>query len=451
MDTHIATRPEIQIDDAEENSQDANTDRVSALRTVDAKERLAPGTPVRGPRPKRRRNGLMITAGSFVVLVAAGGVFWVSPYHYSFADARRLATQARSMALNNIGGMRTPPPLAPAAQLARAPEPTPVPPPYRAPPPMNLAAEGGDDMAEFLKLGGQLPAPAPATATATPPITPLATPDVEVSKTATAEPKPIVVATAAPTVLPKLQVTDVAPPSAATPAPVGLAKPEPVSLKVPTPPPAAPGHLVESAAVADPVFPPAAPPTPPKDPVAAISALRAAPMTDTQQLQVLDLVTQLGTLVRDQRLEIAELKSNQQSLAQRVDSSLTDFGRRISLAEAHGAVNAAMGVSVHPADPPNAPAPNQNGSGDVVQVVAGTPAMPLSAAPNVSADTGAHRYHVQAASPGLAMLSELDASGGEERQLPVSPGDTVPGWGKVISIAQRGTSWFVKTDHGLIQ
>lgn len=77
--------------------------------------------------------------------------------------------------------------------------------------------------------------------------------------------------------------------------------------------------------------------------------------------------------------------------------------------------------------------------------------MPPSAAPNVSADTGTHRYHVQAASPGLAMLSELDASGGEERQLPVSPGDTVPGWGKVISIAQRGTSWFVKTDHGLIQ
>ena len=41
-----------------------------------------------------------------------------------------------------------------------------------------------------------------------------------------------------------------------------------------------------------------------------------------------------------------------------------------------------------------------------------------------------HRYHVQAASPGLAMLSELDASGGEEQQLPVSPGDDVPGLGQ---------------------
>jgi hypothetical protein len=61
------------------------------------------------------------------------------------------------------------------------------------------------------------------------------------------------------------------------------------------------------------------------------------------------------------------------------------------------------------------------------------------------------RYHVQAASPGLAMLSALDASGGEEQQLPVSPGDSIPGWGKVISISQRGDTWVVKTDHGLIQ
>jgi hypothetical protein len=49
------------------------------------------------------------------------------------------------------------------------------------------------------------------------------------------------------------------------------------------------------------------------------------------------------------------------------------------------------------------------------------------------------------------MLSALDASGGEEQQLPVAPGDNVPGWGKVVSISQRGATWVVKTDHGLIQ
>ena len=73
-------------------------------------------------------------------------------------------------------------------------------------------------------------------------------------------------------------------------------------------------------------------------------------MTDTQQLQVLELVTQLGVLVRDQRVEIAQLRTDQQNLTQRVDApSITDFGRRISLAEARGAVNAAMGTGVVPA------------------------------------------------------------------------------------------------------
>ena len=72
-------------------------------------------------------------------------------------------------------------------------------------------------------------------------------------------------------------------------------------------------------------------------------------MTDPQQLQVLQLVTELGTLVRDQRSEIAQLRQDQQNLGQRVDGSLTDFGRRLSLAEARGAVNAAMSVQTLPA------------------------------------------------------------------------------------------------------
>ena len=49
------------------------------------------------------------------------------------------------------------------------------------------------------------------------------------------------------------------------------------------------------------------------------------------------------------------------------------------------------------------------------------------------------------------MLSELDASGGEEAQLPVAPGDSLPGYGRVISISQRGSAWVVKAQNGLIQ
>jgi len=178
--------------------------------------------------------------------------------------------------------------------------------------------------------------------------------------------------------------------------------------------------------------------------VAAIAALRPAPMTEPQQVQVLELVTQLGTLVRDQRTEIAQLRLDQKNVGERVDSALSDFSRRISLAEARGAVNAAMGVEPRPAQAPGGTA------GSSAQVL--TPVAARSVAPAAApAATPPHRYHVQAASPGLAMLSELDPSGGEERQLPVSPGDDVPGWGKMVSIYQRGTTWTVKTDHGLIQ
>jgi hypothetical protein len=165
-------------------------------------------------------------------------------------------------------------------------------------------------------------------------------------------------------------------------------------------------------------------------------------MAEPQQVQVLQLVTELGTLVRDQRVEIAQLRQDQQNLDQRVDGSLTDFGRRLSLAEARGAVAAAMDLRT--ASTPVAPVAS------APVAIVPTPVAARAPAPK-PADATPPRYHVQAASPGLAMLSVLDASGGEEQQLPVSPGDSVPGWGKVISISQRGATWIVKTEHGLIQ
>jgi hypothetical protein len=97
------------------------------------------------------------------------------------------------------------------------------------------------------------------------------------------------------------------------------------------------------------------------------------------------------------------------------------------------------------------PVPPSTTATPMTQNAAARPVTTASVTPPVAAATTPHRYHVQAASPGLAMLSDLDVSGGEGRPLAVSPGDTVFGWGKVISIGQRGTTWIVKTDHGLIQ
>ena len=405
MDTTITDRPEIQVDDADEvvshRLHNPGTDRLGAFRPPAGNEHLAaePASPL-GQR--RRRNALMVTACGIAVVAVAGGVFWISPYnHYSLADATGLATHARAVALQNLSSMAAPAPIAPAARLARAPEPTRAPLPYRTPTGSPVISEPGDDMAEFLKLGGQASA-APALAAD----------------------RPVAIAPAtAPRAAPQ-----------ATPA-------------VPATRQAAPAESVTDPAkqTAEAIKPPAtAPAQTPPDAVAVIAALRPAPMTEPQQVQVLELVTQLGTLVRDQRTEIAQLRLDQKNVGERVDSALSDFSRRISLAEARGAVNAAMGVE---------PRPGSAAGGAVVSPAPVlTPVAARSGAPaGAPASAAPHRYHVQAASPGLAMLSELDPSGGEERQLPVSPGDELPGWGKVVSISQRGTTWTVKTDHGLIQ
>jgi hypothetical protein len=426
MDTNmtIVERAEIHVDEVEETLPHPvpgpGPDHLSAFRP-DAEERLAPESLRQQPVQKGHRGRLMITASGLAVLAIAGGVFWISPYnHYSVAGAGRLATQARDVALNSLqGASRTPPPIAPAAQLARAPEPTRAPTPYRVPAPTKSATAGGDDMAEFLRLGGQTPPPVPSAPPPTPPLEPVV-----------ATPTAVALAPLAPASVP---ATLGPVPKPVKVSPSATPQPEAASAKPAAPPLPAPEHPVVVAT--------------PSDPVAKVAALQAAPLTDAQQLQVLELVTQLGVLVRDQRVAIAELRSDQQNLVQRVDGSLADFGRRVSLAEAHRAVNAAMETEMHAIQAPAAPVAGPTGNGGVVQIAvrAGGPA------PGPAADTVNHRYHVQAASPGLAMLSELDPSGGEERELPVSPGDDVPGWGKVIGIAQRGVTWVVNTDHGLIQ
>ncbi|OJW30010.1 MAG: hypothetical protein BGO51_18780 [Rhodospirillales bacterium 69-11] len=61
------------------------------------------------------------------------------------------------------------------------------------------------------------------------------------------------------------------------------------------------------------------------------------------------------------------------------------------------------------------------------------------------------QYHVQAASPGLAMLAQVDRGGGDGAQLQVQVGDTIPGYGRVLSVEQQGTNWAVRTEHGTIR
>ncbi|GAV36361.1 hypothetical protein ROTAS13_04048 [Roseomonas sp. TAS13] len=186
-------------------------------------------------------------------------------------------------------------------------------------------------------------------------------------------------------------------------------------------------------------------------------------MTTPQQVEVLNLVTELGVLVRNQRTENAQLRADVQQMRERLDTQLGDYDRRLALAEARGAIGAAMGAGASPAAAP-VPLPASSPPVTPVSVTVtaptphpGTPAsrsvrLAASAPPAPSAhDTAPRRYRVQAASPGLAMLAEIDRTGDVGNLLQVGVGDEVPGYGRVRSIAQQGTAWVLTAERGSIR
>jgi hypothetical protein len=168
--------------------------------------------------------------------------------------------------------------------------------------------------------------------------------------------------------------------------------------------------------------------------------LRVAPMTDEQQVQVLELVTDVAAMVRDLKQENASLRADFAKTQADERDRLKDLERRVALAEARAATSAA---AADPAQP--APAVAVASTAGPVSIVRASAALPAVV------PTAAKRYRVQAASPGMAMLTEVERGGGDGAQLEVTVGDTIPGWGKVLSVEQRGTSWVVSTQHGVIE
>jgi hypothetical protein len=199
------------------------------------------------------------------------------------------------------------------------------------------------------------------------------------------------------------------------------------------------------------------------DPVETASELRPAPLTSADQLQVLELVTQMAAMVRDLRAQHAQLRADFGKTAADNAARLADFERRLALAEARHALWAAEIAGEPLASVPLASAPAPGGgalaaagpsagqAGAAAAATAPVVVTPVAAALPGSDKSPAKRYRVQAASPGLALLAEIDRGGGDGAQLEVLVGDTVPGYGKITSIGQRGTAWVVTTEHGNIQ
>ena len=396
-------------------------------------------------KPQRSRTTMLAAASAGAVAVIAGGVFLVSPYNRIVPLAPGVQAAASQAAA--AVGLNWPAPLAPAAKLATAPLPQQPPEPPHKPKAVAESKEAAVKEVLSFRNGEKVPAgtarPGTAIASAQPPIQevglPVAGPPTPSTAAASpARPEPPTAAPLAPI------ATGSAPSAPATPASGAAAKPS----TEPALPPAVPAVATAAASAPKPV--PATAPsgdvtvdagTP--DPVTVATQMRPARMTETDQVQVLNLVTELGALVRDQRSQIASLRSDQQKWSAGVDGKLADFDRRLALAEAKGAITAAMGGPQDSAPPVSGradPAPGQPVSLTRAPTTAGS-----------AAATAPHRYRVQAASPNLAMLTEIGRSGDDGAQIQVGLGASVPGYGSVTAITQRGTAWVVQTEHGSIQ
>jgi hypothetical protein len=166
----------------------------------------------------------------------------------------------------------------------------------------------------------------------------------------------------------------------------------------------------------------------------------------------------MAAMVKDLRKQQSQLRADLSISAADMTGRLTDYERRLALAEARSALaaaadgssNAAAGARTQPASDqmPVELKPAPLSATRVVAVVP-VPSPPLNSS---SAQAASPKlYRVQAASPGLALLAQVDRGGGDGAQLQVIVGDTVPEYGRVKSIAQKGTAWVVTTEHGAIQ
>ena len=271
----------------------------------------------------------------------------------------------------------------------------------------------------------------------------------------------------------------VSPPAAPapTPSPAGasviFAKPAvpmaapPLPSAVPTPSPVssvADGQPTKVASVPTPVPAPALVPPVARQPIpeaqepglgeaakiesrlgeleAAMKERSSAPVTradvDKAETVMSDQVSRLAALVNRLTGQVTGLQDEVRTLSEGSEAKLADLTRRVSMSESKSAVAAAERANVSQGED------SATSSGARVE----GPAQGVRT--RVGGGDQKRNYRIQAASPGLAMLSAIDG-GPNDRPLEVAPGTDLPGYGKVLSIEQHGQAWVVKADRGSIE
>ena len=491
MDTHVAdpTLEDVQSYQARLPGEPGSDRQESSAEPLRAGERTATATPTsKNPRKKGLLSGVAIIA---VVVIASGG-FLVSPYNTFVPVPPTLKLQVAQLLHGHFGtGQQR------VTSATPAPSPPPLahptsPPAHTAPsvPPTPQQTAQFDVLAPSAALAAVKAPGAPAPVKQSPyvPTTPqdevaeldgfavttpgqvTPTPASAARPAVTTPPKPTVTATQTPVKSVQMATqADVVPPGyvphepgaepqntiiAPHPAMPQTAKPAPTShpaAVVPVTAKAGPSPATQPQAAAAPVQPPNV--ATPTGALAAATKIEPAPMSPPDQVQVLELVTQLATLIRDERTRISNLQADEQNGNKATAAKLSDFERRLALVEANAAMASAANVPASPPIPTFSPTAVALTSAKAALKAASQPApVPApAAAPTPAQPATPEIYRVQAASPGLAMLAEVDHSGGDGAQIEVQVGDTIPGYGHVIAVTQQGTNWVVKTDNGLIQ
>ena len=464
MDTHITTAPDIDerigaplgspirlpggrgtlphLEDHDLGlSSEATTEaETGGSATPGPREKLVPTTPARS-----RRTGLLSTVAVVIVLAGIGSLAWAERQ-----GALQLPLPPQVVALLRTG---LPVSSQVAGEVGVKPARVPTSPPANAQHNPGQSVQAARQQAEFaaLKSGDAVPEVGVSAndRPTTPPISTLAPPAVQAASA------PAVPASSPAAVTLPLAAAETGASANPVPAPAAppVTPPIPVTAASLTPAITMPNMAVPAVATAPAAAstPPLVPVPAPKplDPVQTASELQAAPFSTKQQVDMVGLVRELGAQLKESRLTVSQMQATVADLKEQLDTRMTEFDGRLGLAEA-GTVLAQSAKAALPQPVMTAAAVPARPS------IASRQSAPVAqAAPPVSTTSPASRsvkdFRVQGASPGLAVLNVLVAGPGEAPVLYVALGDQVPGVGRIKSIYQRGTTWLVQTDAGLIQ
>jgi len=175
-------------------------------------------------------------------------------------------------------------------------------------------------------------------------------------------------------------------------------------------------------------------PAPATGPASVAGTPNPDPAAGPSPQDLITMVTALAEDIAQERKDDAELRGQIAGLLHDTDQRLSEFDRRLTVAEGGTAPAYATARSERALSRP---------------ALASAGALPaLRTALAATPPPAGRRYEIRAASPGVAVLGTLD---GTPSVVEVAVGDQVAGYGRVNAIAQKGSAWVVQCDRGTIQ